>query len=75
MLEMGVNPKNLGYLCKLLDKITFIKVQYLPFLPKSEKYLTFHTADFTIEGSTAIKNTMRSDVCGIKCCLFLIFPF
>lgn len=25
-------------------------------LPEPEKYLTFHTTDFTIEGSTAIKN-------------------
>lgn len=75
MSEMGIKPRNLDYLCKVLDKIMFLKAQYLPFLPEPEKYLTFHTADFTTEGSTAIKNTMRSDVHGIKCSLFLIFPF
>lgn len=34
----------------------------------------FHSTDFTTEGSTAVKTTVRSSVCGTKCCLFLIFP-
>jgi len=72
---MGIKLRKVDYLCKLLDKIMFLKVQYLPFLPEPKKYVTFRAAHFTIEGSTAIKTTMRSDVFGMKCSLFLIFPF
>lgn len=55
MPEMGIKARNLDGVCKALDKIVFLKVQDLPSLLEPEQYLTSHTADFTIEGSTAIK--------------------
>lgn len=39
----------------------------------TEQYLTFHTVNFTSEGSTAVETTLRSGVRGINYCLLLIF--
>lgn len=75
---MGITLRNLGSLCTLPDAIAFLKAQYSPFpepIGSPEQRLTSHTTNFTSEGSTAIKNTVRSSMQGMNCCLFPIFPF
>lgn len=77
--EKGINPKTWGFVLFFL-----LSVQTAGWNPNSPSPLLtflawaweiFHSTDFTIEGSTAVKNHCEEQcVCGTKCCLFLIFP-